>query len=72
MTETDWLACTDPEAMVRYAGDRISRRRMILASYACCLRLDPFFPVPEFRECLDWCEQHADDLTSRRDLQTCP
>jgi hypothetical protein len=71
MTEADWLdwlACTEPEAMVRFAADRISRRKMILAAYACCLRLDPFFPAPEFRECLDWFEQYADDRTSRDEL----
>jgi hypothetical protein len=42
-TEADWLACTDPQAMLEWlhSGGKADRRRLGLLLAACCSRIQP-------------------------------
>jgi hypothetical protein len=38
MTEAEWMACTNPDAMLRQLGGRASKRKRRLFNCACCRR----------------------------------
>jgi len=40
MTEAEWLACRDPEPMLRFVARYTSRRKERLFALACCNRID--------------------------------
>src|SRR5262245_6634951 len=39
MTEAEWLACTDPEQMLRFVYGRVSNRKLRLFACACSRRI---------------------------------
>lgn len=42
MTESEWLACEDPDDMLRFLDGTMSWRKKVLFCVACCRRLDEF------------------------------
>jgi hypothetical protein len=44
MTETEWLACTDPDDLLEFLRDRASDRQFRLFMCACCRRFLPLMP----------------------------
>ncbi len=58
MTEAEWLACTDPQPMLKYAREKVSDRKLRLLAVACCRR----FPLllAESKEAADVAERLAD------------
>jgi hypothetical protein len=36
MTEDEWLACTDPQAMLEFLRGTVSERKLLLITAACC------------------------------------
>jgi len=68
MTETEWLACTDPQPMLEYLGRKASRRKVRLFAVACCRRVWPSLEHEEFRDAVRKAESFADGLADRAEM----
>jgi hypothetical protein len=68
MTESEWLACTDPEPMVKFLRGRASDRKVRLFAVACCRRVWPSLEHEEFRDAVRKAESFADGLVDRPDM----
>lgn len=68
MTETEWLACTDPQPMLEFLQGKASDRKLRLFAVACCRRCIPLIP-PDSRddEGRSWVDliQHAIEVGER-------
>src|SRR6516164_7753143 len=68
MTESEWLAATDPEPMLAFLRGKASERKLRLFACACCRGVcGTYDQVPTAnrhilgaRALLDACERHAD------------
>ena len=65
MTESDWLTCTDPQAMLEYLRGKVSDRKLRLFACACCRRISYAFDHT-FQEIL----AHVSDRTIQQILKT--
>jgi hypothetical protein len=68
MTEAEWLACDDPEAMFRFAEDRVSERKLRLFSVACCRRVWRHLIDPRSRAAVEVAERFADGRATVAEL----
>ncbi|MDB5310760.1 MAG: hypothetical protein JWO38_4962 [Gemmataceae bacterium] len=64
MTETEWLNCDDPQAMLAYLPDGISGRKLRLFACACCRRVWHLLPDERSRRAVELAEKHADGKVS--------
>jgi hypothetical protein len=62
MTESDWLAATDPAPMLRFLGPAISERKLRLFAAACCRRVWAALPGEGSRDAVVMAERFADGL----------
>jgi hypothetical protein len=69
VTEAEWLACTDPDPLVRAVVDMVSERRLRLFVCACVRRLLDLDAAPECRRAVEVAERFADGLASEQELQ---
>jgi hypothetical protein len=69
MTEADWLACTDPEAMRQFVCDRTSERKRLLYMAAWCRCSKPVVRDRHSRETVEVGERYADGLVTREDFR---
>jgi hypothetical protein len=68
MTETEWLGCADPEAMLRFLADRISLRKQRLFALACARRVAPLWDDARGWLALELAERFADGIASEEDV----
>jgi hypothetical protein len=69
MTDAEWLACTDPRAMLAFLGDRASDRRLRLFACGCCRAV--WDRLTEFsRTAVGVAERYADGLAGGEELDT--
>jgi hypothetical protein len=68
MTEAEWLACTDPEAMLRFLADRVSLRKQRLFALACARRVAPLWDDARGWLALELAERFADDVVAEEDV----
>jgi hypothetical protein len=68
MTEADWLACTDPAAMLDFLEGRLSERKLRLFACACCRRIWPLLTSPDSRHAIEVSERFADGRAPQLDL----
>ncbi len=70
MTEAEWLACTDPDLMLKFLRDKASERKLRLLACACCRRVWHLLTDGRSRNALVTCEPYADGLTTKAALVT--
>jgi hypothetical protein len=68
MTETEWLACDDPQAMLKSLGDDASDRTLRLFAVACCRRIGRMLPDARSWAALEAAEGYADRFVSAEQL----
>jgi hypothetical protein len=65
VTEREWLACTDPDTMLRYLRGKTSDRKLRLFAAAGFRRLVSLLPDPHQRRGIEVLEQLAEGTISR-------
>ncbi len=67
MTESEWLACADPQSVLEFLRGRASDRQLRLLACACWRVILPFFGR-RCREAIEIAEMYADGLSTHEDL----
>jgi hypothetical protein len=68
MTEAEWLACTDPIAVLEAGGERATDRKVRLFAVACCRQVAHLAPKPKqeaLEAALAFAERFADGRATR-------
>jgi hypothetical protein len=68
MTETEWLACTNPQPMLEFLRRKASDRKVRLFAVACCRRVWSSLEHEEFRDAVRRAESFADGLADRAEM----
>jgi hypothetical protein len=67
MTEAQWLACTDPDAMLKFVAGTASTRQLRLFACACARRVWHLLPHASLQAALEAAECYVDgQLTTPR------
>src|SRR5262249_42630883 len=70
MDESDWLACTDPQAMLAFLRDsgKLPERKARLFAVACCRRAWHLLPDAAARRAIEAAERFAEGQESPNEL----
>ena len=68
MTESEWLACTDPQQILEFVRDRASDRKRRLFTCTCCRRVWDALTDERSRSAVEAAERYADGLAGREEL----
>ena len=68
MTETEWLAGTDPTPMLVFLRDKASDRQLRLFAVTCCRQVWYMLATNECRHAVDLSERAADDPSAMSEL----
>jgi hypothetical protein len=69
MTDTEWLASADPEAMLTHLGEKISNRQLWLFGCACCRRIWHALTDGRSRAVIEFRERQDNGLASEEEVQ---
>src|SRR4051794_17983065 len=69
MTETEWLACSNPTPMLQFLRGQASTRKLRLFGCACCRRVWHLLPDEHSRNVVVVAERYADSGADRRELE---
>jgi hypothetical protein len=67
MTEAEWNACTDPDAMLEFRPKRASNRKRRLFACACCRRIWHFIPTELSHGAVEVAERYVDGLATKQE-----
>jgi hypothetical protein len=70
VNEGEWLACDDPEAMLKFLGGKPTLRKLRLFACACCRRVWGSLTDPRSRQAIAVAERFADGLVDREEFVT--
>jgi hypothetical protein len=68
MTEAEWLASTDPRAMLVFLRNQTSERKLRLLAVACCRRIWSLISNEQGRHLVEVVERYADGSASDEEL----
>jgi len=68
VTESEWLASDDPDAMLEFLEGRLSERKKRLFACACCRRVLHLIPDDRVRAALEVSEEFADRAATGKQL----
>ncbi|HEY7312365.1 MAG TPA: hypothetical protein VH643_23580 [Gemmataceae bacterium] len=69
MTEAEWLSCMEPERMLLYLGEGVSKRKRELFTLACCRRIWHLLTEERSRWAVEVRERHADGQATEQEFQ---
>jgi hypothetical protein len=73
MTESEWLACSDPQKMLDYLRSELrvkaNERKLRLFAVACCQVIGIWMPDKRSRRGIDTAEKYADGLVGEIELK---
>jgi hypothetical protein len=69
MTEAEWVACDDPDVLLKKSHFRLFRRKSRLFAVACCRCTWPTFVDDRSRHAVEVAERHADGMATDEELQ---
>ncbi len=70
MTESAWLACTDPHPMLMFLTGRVSDRKLRLFACGCCRRIWHLLTDEQSRKAVEVAERYAEGDLNDDDLNT--
>jgi hypothetical protein len=69
MIESEWLACGDPQPMLRHLGCKAGERKRRLFACACCRRAWHLLADYRIRKAVETAERYADNAASETELE---
>jgi hypothetical protein len=69
MTESEWLACTDPRKMLECLHGKASERKLRLFACACCRVFWSFLTDLRSRQAIEAAERYADGAITQQELR---
>jgi hypothetical protein len=70
MTESEWLACADPQVMLEFMAEKGSDRKLRLFACACCRRIWSDIKDDRSRKAVEAAENFVDGLSTQADRES--